>query len=107
MLNLLFICSFIYCVFNSTASSSEYNSVNGRMIRNYDFEKNMEGSNRDLIWNLAHIWHGEKEENEGHPPVTIISAANEIRDKNIPKLRQKSYWLSELTLLFFILLTAN
>jgi hypothetical protein len=25
----------------------------------------MEGSDHDLIWNLAHTWHGEKEENEG------------------------------------------
>jgi len=67
ILNLLFIYSFIYCVFNNTVSSSEYNSVDGRMIRNYDFEKNMEGSDHDLIWNLAHILHGEKEENEGEP----------------------------------------
>jgi hypothetical protein len=27
----------------------------------------MEGSDHDLIWNLAHTLHGEKEENEEQP----------------------------------------
>jgi hypothetical protein len=55
----------------------------------------MEGNDHDLIWNLAHTLHGEKEENKGQPKSEYRT---EIRKKNIPKLRQKRYWLSEFTL---------
>jgi len=104
ILNLLFIYSFIYCVLITLPAAQNVTASMGGWLgimtsKKYGRQRswpNLEFSPH-FAWREGRKWRAAS--------LRIVSAATEIRNKNIPKSRQKSYWLSELLLfsLFFLL----